>query len=89
LGKFKWGHAFLSLNRELLKAYSECENSAAIISAQNSWLSQERQVPKSMPDKEENTDDEACSDDSEDGLPPLERNINHLSLQESSGEESE
>ncbi|PON54196.1 Ribosome biogenesis protein [Trema orientale] len=46
LGKFKWGHAFLSLNRELLKAYSECENSAAIISVQNAWLSQQKEVPK-------------------------------------------
>ncbi|XP_017969281.1 PREDICTED: ribosome biogenesis protein TSR3 homolog isoform X2 [Theobroma cacao] len=52
LGKFKWGHAFLSLNRELLKAYSECENSGDIISVQNSWLSQQSQVPKVLPDAE-------------------------------------
>ena len=32
--------------RELLKAYSECENSAAIISVQNAWLSQQNEVPK-------------------------------------------
>ncbi|KAK0608721.1 hypothetical protein LWI29_035048 [Acer saccharum] len=90
LGKFKWGHAFLSLNRELLKAYSECENSANIISIQNEWLSQQRQVPKALPDVEEtNTgEDEGSSNDSDDGLPPLEKNMNHLDLQESD-EESE
>ncbi|KAK8367081.1 hypothetical protein V6Z11_A02G159900 [Gossypium hirsutum] len=91
LGKFKWGHAFLSLNRELLKAYSECENSADIISVQNSWLSQQRQVPKVPPDAAEGAsndseDEEGSSNDSEDGLPPLERNMNHLSLQESDDE---
>ncbi|XP_030923574.1 ribosome biogenesis protein TSR3 homolog isoform X2 [Quercus lobata] len=92
LGKFKWGHAFLSLNRELLKAYSECENSADIISVQNSWLSQESQVPKVLPEVEgtdvasHSEDENSC--DSEDGLPPLERNMNHMNLQESD-EESE
>ncbi|KAK9949687.1 hypothetical protein M0R45_005204 [Rubus argutus] len=53
LGKFKWGHAFLSLNRELLKAYSKCENSAEIISFQNAWLAQERQVPKAPTEVED------------------------------------
>ncbi|EOX92209.1 RNase L inhibitor protein-related isoform 1 [Theobroma cacao] len=86
LGKFKWGHAFLSLNRELLKAYSECENSGDIISVQNSWLSQQSQVPKVLPDAEDVSEDEGSSNDSEDGLPPLERNMNHLSLQESDDE---
>ncbi|OMO56001.1 hypothetical protein CCACVL1_26832 [Corchorus capsularis] len=87
LGKFKWGHAFLSLNRELLKAYSECENSADIISVQNSWLSQQSQTPKALPDEEDNSEDEGSSNDSDDdGLPPLERNMNHLTLQESDDE---
>nr|POF10915.1 ribosome biogenesis protein tsr3 like [Quercus suber] len=95
LGKFKWGHGFLSLNRKVLKAYSECENSADIISVQNSFLSQESQVPKVLPEVEAATgtdmashseDENSC--DSEDGLPPLERNMNHMNLQESD-EESE
>ncbi|XP_022751047.1 ribosome biogenesis protein TSR3 homolog isoform X2 [Durio zibethinus] len=60
LGKFKWGHAFLSLNRELLKAYYECENSADIISVQNSWLSQQSQVPKVLPDAEGVDDQYYC-----------------------------
>ncbi|KAF8405964.1 hypothetical protein HHK36_008044 [Tetracentron sinense] len=91
LNKFKWGHAFLSLNRELLKAYSECENSAGIISVQNAWLSQSSRVTKTLPDKE-GTDlvplnKDADSDyDSDDGLPPLEKNLNHLSLEQSEDE---
>ncbi|KAK9271701.1 hypothetical protein L1049_002064 [Liquidambar formosana] len=92
LGKFKWGHAFLSLNRELLKAYSECENSADIISVQNAWLSQpSARAPEVLQDTEgadvasRNKDDGSCSD-SEDGLPPLEKNLNHLNLEESDDE---
>ncbi|KAG6657499.1 hypothetical protein I3843_04G087800 [Carya illinoinensis] len=85
LGKFKWGHAFLSLNRELLKAYSDCENSADIISTQNAWLSQQRQAPK-VPPEVEGTDN---SSDSDDGLPPLEKNMNHLNLRESEEESDE
>ncbi|KAK6924120.1 16S/18S rRNA aminocarboxypropyltransferase Tsr3, C-terminal, partial [Dillenia turbinata] len=84
LGKFKWGHAFLSLNSELLKAYSECKNSAEIISVQNAWLSQQRsQVPKVLPEEASSRgeDENSCSD-SEDGLPPLERNMNHMNLEE-------
>eukprot|EP00257_Ricinus_communis_P021284 XP_015580731.1 ribosome biogenesis protein TSR3 homolog [Ricinus communis] len=90
LNKFKWGHAFLSLNRELLKAYSECENSADIISVQNGWLSQQSKVPKAVPDSEEaeTSKDEGSCSDSEDGLPPLERNMNHLNF-EDSDEDSE
>ncbi|KAL9233283.1 hypothetical protein vseg_008304 [Gypsophila vaccaria] len=97
LSKFKWGHAFLSLNKELLKAYSECNNSAEILSVQNAWLSQESPKTKAMQDKESkdtarlsDDEDNSCTD-SDDGLPPLERNINHLSLEseEESDEESE
>ncbi|KAK3014002.1 hypothetical protein RJ639_010187 [Escallonia herrerae] len=82
LGKFKWGHA------ELLKAYSECENSAEIISVQNDWLSQQSpQAAKVLPnlegaDEVSQSEDEG-SYDSEDGLPPLEKNLNHLNLEES------
>ncbi|THG02407.1 hypothetical protein TEA_001232 [Camellia sinensis var. sinensis] len=94
LSKFKWGHAFLSLNREILKAYSECENSADMISVQNAWLSQQSQSVAKVPSAAEGADvasrseDEGSCDDSEDGLPPLEKNFNHLDLEESD-EESE
>lgn len=92
LSKFKWGHAFLSLNRELLKAYAKCENSAEIIEVQNSWLSEQNsKIPKVVAKEEEGEDachseDEGSDDDSEDGLPPLERNLNHMALEESDTE---
>ncbi|XP_058096673.1 uncharacterized protein LOC131242199 [Magnolia sinica] len=94
LSKFKWGHAFLTLNRELLKAYSECENGSDIISVQNTWLSNNARIRKPPPDFDgvdvESLSNKAGSDyDSEDGLPPLEKNLNHLSLEESEEESDE
>eukprot|EP00258_Populus_trichocarpa_P044984 XP_024461003.1 ribosome biogenesis protein TSR3 homolog [Populus trichocarpa] len=73
---------------ELLKAYSECGNSAEIISVQNAWLSQQNQVPKAVSDAKggEISENEGTSDDSQDGFPPLERNMNHLNFQESEDE---
>ncbi|KAF1867240.1 hypothetical protein Lal_00049669 [Lupinus albus] len=90
LDKFKWGHGFMSLNRELLKAYSNCQSSADIITVQNAWLSQERQIHRAPSDNEDVTleKEDGNSSDSEDGLPPLEKNMNHLSL-DNSDEESE
>ncbi|KAL0290537.1 UNVERIFIED_CONTAM: Ribosome biogenesis protein T [Sesamum calycinum] len=94
LSKFKWGHAFLSLNRELLKAYSECKNGTDMISVQNEWLSQQTShTSDSRGDgkgerSEPNNENDGSSSGSEDGLPPLERNMNHLYLEESE-EESE
>nr|XP_029121485.1 ribosome biogenesis protein TSR3 homolog isoform X2 [Elaeis guineensis] len=94
LGKFKWGHSFLSLNRELLKAYSQCENGSEIISVQNSWLSNNSRIPKTPPctkgQEEHRLDTNEGSDyDSEDGLPPLEENLNHLNLRESEESDGE
>ncbi|GAB4844353.1 hypothetical protein Ancab_037717 [Ancistrocladus abbreviatus] len=96
LGKFKWGHAFLSLNKELLKAYSESKDNADVISVQNAWLSQQS-PPAPITEHKEPADGmslsaEVDSSDSEDGLPPLEKNLNHLSLgdtEDETGEESE
>ncbi|KAK4394410.1 Ribosome biogenesis protein T [Sesamum angolense] len=94
LSKFKWGHAFLSLNREILKAYSECKNGTDMISVQNEWLSQQTShTSDSCGDgkgerSEPNNENDGLSSGSEDGLPPLERNMNHLYLEESE-EESE
>ncbi|KAL9669551.1 hypothetical protein QQ045_007098 [Rhodiola kirilowii] len=90
LSKFKWGHAFLSLNRELLKAYSECENSADIISAQNAWLAQptsrvESPATATKHDKQSKNEDE--DSDADDDLPPLERNMNHMNFKEESEDE--
>ncbi|XP_042435224.1 18S rRNA aminocarboxypropyltransferase-like [Zingiber officinale] len=95
LGKFKWGHSFLSLNRELLNAYSNCQTGSEVISFQNSWLASNSRIPKQPPCLEGTPNASLCSDpsgsDSEEGLPPLEENLNHMTLQESgeSDEESE
>ncbi|KAL3818892.1 hypothetical protein ACJIZ3_004797 [Penstemon smallii] len=94
LSKFKWGHAFLSLNRELLKAYSKCPNGADMIVVQNEWLAQQHsQTSDDLTNQkgehsESKNDNDGSSSGSEDGLPPLERNMNHLYLEESD-EESE
>lgn len=90
LSKFKWGHAFLSLNKELLKAYSECKTSADIVSTQNEWLSsQTSNIPQALKteDSGSHSEGEYSSNDSDDGLPPLEKNMNHLHV--NSDEESE
>jgi len=83
LGKFKWGHSFLSLNRDLLKAYSKCENGSEIINVQNSWLSSNSSVPKppvNEAEKSRQSKEEGSEGDSDDDLPPLEENLNHLNL---------
>lgn len=38
LDKFKWGHVFIDLNREILDMYSEAEDSAGVVAAQNAYL---------------------------------------------------
>ncbi|XP_067935324.1 18S rRNA aminocarboxypropyltransferase-like [Watersipora subatra] len=35
---FKWGHAFYSVNEELLALYSSCSNSSQVVEAQNKYL---------------------------------------------------
>ena len=41
LSKFKWGHSFLSLNTDLLEAYSACGDGEGIIGVQNGYLREE------------------------------------------------
>eukprot|EP00127_Corallochytrium_limacisporum_P001500 Clim_evm6s61 gene=Clim_evmTU6s61 len=38
LAKFKWGHAFLEVNEELLGIYAQCKDSAEVIAAQEAWI---------------------------------------------------
>ncbi|XP_066398588.1 uncharacterized protein [Miscanthus floridulus] len=121
LGKFKWGHAFLSLNMlvqwkflcyiprltvniteaiihqltnllYLLKAYSQCENGSEIINVQNSWLSSNSSVPKppvNGAEESRQSAQEGSEGDSDDDLPPLEKNLNHLNLDEDEESEEE
>ncbi|KAI5076372.1 hypothetical protein GOP47_0008437 [Adiantum capillus-veneris] len=111
LSKFKWGHGFLSLNRELLEAYKECRTGAEVVEAQNTWLSRQNNlrhvslespgvtgllndnlVPakmKKMHISEDLTgkDEDEDEVDDDDGLPPLERNPNHLDHDETDEED--
>lgn len=40
MGRFKWGHSFLSLNAELFDKYCECETGQEVIDVQNAWLAE-------------------------------------------------
>lgn len=102
LSKFKWGHSFLSLNRELLKAYSECKTGEEIISVQNNWLCKNSKTRKSISNADgsdqvsasaskENPKRDGQSpeidgdhgsdyESDEDGLEPLEKNLNHINF---------
>ena len=41
LRKFKWGHAFISLNKDLLERYKDCKNANEVIKVQNNFLAKE------------------------------------------------
>lgn len=73
VGNFKWGHAFLSLNKNLLDAYAACKDGAEVIAVQNEFLATAGKVEGN---NVRNSENEGGSDD--DGLPPLERNFNHF-----------
>ncbi|KAL2645367.1 hypothetical protein R1flu_012954 [Riccia fluitans] len=86
LDKFKWGHGFLSLNKNLLDAYAECKTGAEVIEVQNEFLASEGGEKSKTPDGSYNEPDiEAGSDED---LPPLVRNMNRLEI-ESEDEESD
>ena len=40
LNKFKWGHGFLSLNKELLDKYASCSNSSQVVEVQHEYMKQ-------------------------------------------------
>ncbi|KAJ3088465.1 ribosome biogenesis protein tsr3 [Quaeritorhiza haematococci] len=40
MGKFKWGHAFYTLNRELLDRYAACRDSVEVVAVQNEYIQQ-------------------------------------------------
>ncbi|KAG8224698.1 hypothetical protein J437_LFUL006085, partial [Ladona fulva] len=44
LSKFKWGKSFIELNKDVLEAYSKCEDGEAIIKAQAAFLSEEQRL---------------------------------------------
>ena len=87
MNKFKWGHGFISLNRELLESYMTCTTSEEVIETQNKWLTlggpagaptrNRDMMPPSESESDSNDDDSDDSDDSDDDLPPLPQNHNH------------
>jgi len=54
LDKFKWGHTFYELNKELLDRYSECENSAQVVIIQNKYLDE---IDQEIEEKKNRKDD--------------------------------
>lgn len=38
LGKFKWGHTFLELNRQLLDEYAQAKDSSEVVAIQSKYL---------------------------------------------------
>lgn len=72
LGKFSWGHSFISLNKELLEIYAACKDSAAVLAAQKQYLETAR--TEAMAQKDEidlpPTDSDSESDE-EDAAPVL------------------
>ena len=41
MDKFSWGHSFISLNKDLLDMYSECQNGEDVIKVQDEFLAAE------------------------------------------------
>ena len=85
MNKFKWGHGFITLNRELLESYMLCTTGEEVLETQNRWLTNggPATAPRDFPDSESDEDDGAESEagddgdeDSDDGMPPLEPNRN-------------
>lgn len=65
MSKFKWGHAFFSVNGEYLDAYAECRTAEEVIEAQNRILSQDLQGPREleMPPTYSSSDEESDGED--------------------------
>ncbi len=38
LGKFRWGHSFFEVNRELLDGYAACHTSTEVVAWQQEYL---------------------------------------------------
>ena len=72
LSEFNWGVEFFRINQDLLEAYSEAENSAGVVAAQDAWLreqgvtlGEEMFTPKAAPLA--NQDEEDFKVEEEDG----------------------
>ncbi|CAI5482328.1 unnamed protein product, partial [Closterium sp. Yama58-4] len=82
LSRFKWGHAFLSLNSELLEAYAACADGAEVIAAQHRWMEREAELAQARHAGTDepspgNSGSDSEGSDSDDDAAPLFRNPNH------------
>ena len=66
MSKFKWGHAFFSLNEDYLEAYAQCDSAEEVIEAQNRLLTEGREQPRVHMGLPEYEDSESFSDDDDD-----------------------
>lgn len=77
LNKFKWGHAFFSLNANLLETYAKCDSAQAIIECDKRFRSGEDLL---LDDYQPNRDlppSESSSEEDEEDLPDA---VQQLSL---------
>ena len=58
MNKFKWGHGFITLNRDLLDSYAACVTGEEVLATQNRWLTEggPKRSPRRMPGSDD--DDE-------------------------------
>ena len=78
MNKFKWGHGFITLNRDLLESYAVCTTGEEVLSTQNRWLTEggPKRPPRTMPDSDSECSGEEGDSESDDGMPRLEPNRN-------------
>ena len=88
MNKFKWGHGFISLNRDVLESYMACKTGQEVLDTQHRWLTEGgpkaslREMPNDDDEDEDEDDDDDAgsgseeSEESDDDLPPLEPNRN-------------
>ncbi|KAL5703889.1 hypothetical protein ACHQM5_022383 [Ranunculus cassubicifolius] len=81
LGKFKWGHAFLSLNNEVA---APSKTGSDYDSEEDGLPPLERNSNHLMLEESDKLSDEEDNDD----LPPLEKNMNQLILEDSEDDET-
>lgn len=56
LGKFKWGHAFYTLNEQLFEIYKQCKDAQGIVIKQNEYLTEIQQGYIDARENNENDD---------------------------------
>ena len=78
MSKFKWGHAFFSVNEIYLEAYAECETAMDIIEAQNRILSEGFNAPRVL--RELPSSDSESYDEEEEEQEQVEEEKNLKSL---------